>query len=290
MKRAFLLLVAVLLAGCVESDPSTIEAGPPDGTTTVPAPPPGGPGGPGPPDDPTPPGTVIVGGTEVVPETTVPRPASPRPSATGGPGSAAAWLLRTTGARQIVVQVLTHAGAEPRRATLDRLEEVLGDASGKPVSVVGGRSPAPRQVWSGGDLRAAADEAAVTAEDGTAVVRFLFVGGRSAEGDGVLGVAASGDVAAVFSDRVDGAATGLASPAAIERAVAVHELGHLLGLVDLVLDTGRVDPEHPGHSSNRRSVMYWAVESSLVGDLLAGGPPQRFDEQDLADLAAIRGG
>jgi hypothetical protein len=36
--------------------------------------------------------------------------------------------------------------------------------------------------------------------------------------------------------------------------------------------------------------MYWAVESSLVGDLLTGGPPQDFDAADLADLATIRGG
>ena len=69
----------------------------------------------------------------------------------------------------------------------------------------------------------------------------------------------------------------------------MHEVGHLLGLVDLVLDTGRADPEHPGHSSNRSSVMYWAVESTLITDVLAGGPPRDFDADDLRDLAAIRG-
>ncbi|MEA3055907.1 MAG: hypothetical protein QOD30_1339, partial [Actinomycetota bacterium] len=38
------------------------------------------------------------------------------------------------------------------------------------------------------------------------------------------------------------------------------------------------------------SVMYWAVESTVVTDLLTGGPPRDFDAADLADLAEIRGG
>jgi hypothetical protein len=36
--------------------------------------------------------------------------------------------------------------------------------------------------------------------------------------------------------------------------------------------------------------MYWAVESTLIGDLVTGGPPQDFDTADLADLGAIRRG
>jgi hypothetical protein len=70
--------------------------------------------------------------------------------------------------------------------------------------------------------------------------------------------------------------------------VVTHEVGHLLGLVDLVLHTGRQDPEHPGHSRNQQSVMFWAVESSLITDVLTGGPPTNFDDDDRADLAAIR--
>jgi hypothetical protein len=33
--------------------------------------------------------------------------------------------------------------------------------------------------------------------------------------------------------------------------------------------------------------MYWAVESSLVTDVLQGGPPKDFDDADRADLATI---
>jgi len=78
------------------------------------------------------------------------------------------------------------------------------------------------------------------------------------------------------------------SPDVIEDACTMHESGHLLGLVDLVLNTGRQDPEHPGHSRNRQSVMYYAVESGLVAQLLGGPPPTEFDDADRADLATIR--
>jgi hypothetical protein len=97
-------------------------------------------------------------------------------------------------------------------------------------------------------------------------------------------------VAAVFVDRASAAAGVLGDPQAILASVATHELGHLLGLVDLVLDTGRADPDHPGHSGNPGSVMYWAVESDLIASLLGARPPRDFDGDDLADLRAIAGG
>jgi hypothetical protein len=103
-------------------------------------------------------------------------------------------------------------------------------------------------------------------------------------------VTVRGDVIAVFADQVAAAATPIVSRAAIEDAVLLHELGHVLGLVDLARDTKRADKDHPGHSANPGSVMYWAVESSLVGQVLNGPPPHDFDRDDLADLAALRNG
>ena len=101
---------------------------------------------------------------------------------------------------------------------------------------------------------------------------------------GLMSIAVARHVGARFIVASD------VSPARLELAVATHEVGHLLGLVDLFLRTGRADPEHPGHSANPRSVMYWAVESDVVGDLLTGGPPVDFDADDRADLATIRNG
>ena len=291
MRRASLVLLASLVplvavaAACSSSSPSaTVDTAPSSiapGTTS------------GAPTTAGTPRTIIVGGTDAVPDRT-PTTVRPQPVASGGVGSDAARYLRPDGSQRVIVQVITQQGATPQQATIDHVVSVLSAASGKPVTTAGGTVSSDRQKWSSADIRGAATNAAVDAPADSAVLHLLFLRGQFDEGgdkdDEIIGLSVAGDVAAIFSDKVDAAATGLVSPARIEDSVTTHEVGHLLGLVDLVLHTGRGDPAHPGHSANRSSVMYWAVESSLVTDLLTGGPPRDFDAQDKADLATIRRG
>ena len=207
-------------------------------------------------------------------------------------GAVAPPLLRPGRGDRVVLEVRAQEGAGPARATIDHLVTVLGAASGKAVAVDG---PDPLggggRDWSAPDIvSAAAGAAQVESGRDQVVLRLLFLNGTFEGQNGVLGVAVAGDVAAIFSERVDAAAGVLVSPTVVEDAVAMHEVGHLLALVDLILGTGRGDPEHPGHSRNRRSVMYWQVESSLITQLLDGGIPRDFDADDEAELAQIRAG
>ena len=50
------------------------------------------------------------------------------------------------------------------------------------------------------------------------------------------------------------------------------------------------DHEHPHHSNNEESVMYWAVESQDFYNQLDGEPPNNFDSYDLDDLNLMRQG
>jgi hypothetical protein len=207
-------------------------------------------------------------------------------------GAVAPPLLRPGRGDRVVIEVRAQEGASPDRATIEHLAAVLGAASGKAVAVDGpdllgggGRD------WSAQDIvSAAAGAAQVESGREQVVLRLLFLNGTFQGQNGVLGVAVAGDVAAIFSERVDAAAGVLVSPAIVEDAVTMHEVGHLLALVDLLVGSGRGDPEHPGHSRNQRSVMYWQVESSLVTQLLDGGIPRDFDDDDRAELAQIRAG
>ena len=183
-------------------------------------------------------------------------------------------------------------GAVPQQGTLAHVLAALRDASGKavtqagPVAIAGGA----RQ-WTPEAIREVADRSAREPQGGDqAVVRLLFLEGSFAPDNRVLGAAVRGDVIAVFPSVVRSSASPVVPAARIEDAVTMHELGHVLGLVDLVIDRNRDDAEHPGHSTNPGSVMYWAVESSLVGQVLGGPPPTEFDAADRADLAAIRNG
>lgn len=208
----------------------------------------------------------------------------------GPPGSYARPLLRASEGGTIVLDVLQQAGAELREATLDHVVRVLERESAKPVSVAITEIPGAQAEWTADEITSTADDRATTkATSDRHVVHLLAVHGRYEE-PGTLGVAVRGNVAAIFTDEVDRAATPLVRAATIEDAVTIHELGHLLGLVDLALDTNRDDPDHPGHSKNRESVMYWAIESNLVAQVLGGPPSTEFDDDDRADLARLRGG
>lgn len=207
-------------------------------------------------------------------------------------GGVATALLQPGRGDRVVVEIRAQAGAAPRQATIDHLVRVLQAASGKAVSVdsIDGMSGGARDWTQQQVISAAASAAQIESGRSQVVLRLLFLRGTYQGDGGVLGVAVAGDVAAVFSDRVNSAAGLLVDPGVVEDAVTMHEVGHLLALVDLILGTGRGDPEHPGHSRNKRSVMYWQVESNLISQLFDGGIPRDFDADDRAELAQIRAG
>jgi hypothetical protein len=235
-------------------------------------------------------GVPASGGVGGGPSTT----AAPPPSsiAPGSVGDLAAALLRPGNGNRIVVEVRAQSGAAPRSATLQHLVAVLRQVSGKTVVVDGVDAlSGGAHDWTSESIAGAADRAGQHGQGGAqVVVRLLFVHGTFEGDDSVLGVSVRGDVAAVFTDQVEAAGGLLSDAAVVEDAVTMHESGHLLGLVDLAIDTGRDDPDHPGHSTNQHSVMYWAVESDLIGEVLGGGIPTDFDAQDRADLGRIRAG
>jgi len=214
----------------------------------------------------------------------------PQLDGSGAPGSYAADLLVPARSSAIDIAVGTQPSAEPRQGSIDHVVSVVRDVSGKAVDTTAGPAVGgSAQAWSADDLRALVPPSTAPI-GGRARITLLFVHGTLGGDKGVLGVAIRGDLGVIFTDRVNASATPLVGSAGIESAVVTHEVGHLLGLVDLYLHTGRQDPDHPGHSTDTHSVMYWAVESDLVGDLLEGGPPREFDDADRADLARIRDG
>lgn len=210
----------------------------------------------------------------------------------GPPGAFARTLLRPRPATQLVLERSAQPGAAVADAAVNRSAGEVAEAADKPVDVRATTTLASTDTdWTAEEIRSTADAAAKVAQgNGRAVLRLLVLKGTFEGSEDVLGVAVRGDVLALFPDNIARAATPLVSRSAIEDAVLLHELGHVLGLVDLARNTGRADKEHPGHSANSASVMYWAIESSLVGQVLNGPPPKDFDAADRADLRALRDG
>jgi hypothetical protein len=296
-RRTVLALAAavlVLTAACARNDPapSTTVSPSPDGaaapsagpTTRTSAGPDGsrGPDAPGPDGDPAPGADATTGPIRV--------------GDGGEPGDNAGAFLRAA-VPKLVVEVDAVAGKAPRAETLDLLRRRLASVVDKPGGIrflPVASIPAHGGAWSVDDLRAAERTHRDTHNTpDTASLYLLFVDGTPPK-EGAIGISFSGSSAAIFSDQVADAATLLVGAAAIERADTVHEVGHLLSLVNLGYTSSRAheDAQHRGHSDNPGSVMYWAVDNVGVATLLGGRtqPPTEFDADDQADLAAIRSG
>ena len=209
-----------------------------------------------------------------------------------GPGDLARPMLRPApaGARKIVYQLMVQSGMTPASSSVDHVVAVLRQVSGKSVDVqTVALAPGP-DVWASRQLNAHADAHARTTSSGdAAVLNVLFVRGRHEQGESILGVASRADVLTMFPDQYRNLGAGL-NPQAIETSLLMHETGHLLGLVGHVVRPDRQDPDHPGHSPNKGSVMYWAVETDDIISAFIGAPPKEFDAEDRADLELIRNG
>ena len=124
------------------------------------------------------------------------------------------------------------------------------------------------------------------------VIHILYLNGEFEDNNNALGIAYKGSSFAMFQEKIEDAAFLFISAQDIEKAVLVHEYGHLLGLVNMGYTSphDHEDPDHPHHSNNEESVMYWAIESQDFYNQLDGEPPNNFDTYDLDDLNLMRQG
>ena len=126
----------------------------------------------------------------------------------------------------------------------------------------------------------------------TFVIHILYLNGEYQDNDKTLGLAYTGSSFVLFKEKIEDASFLLISPADIEKSVIVHEFGHLLGLINNGYKSphNHEDSQHPNHSNNEESVMYWAIESQDIGNQLDGEPPNEFDADDIDDLRLIKEG
>lgn len=191
---------------------------------------------------------------------------------------------------EAVVEIDTSPGRsltnQARSALVRRLED-HGEKSN--VGFAGGSEVPAQDVWTTSGLRSAMQSHRSSWSSGERSSVYVMVLSGRHENENVVGLAFNASSFAIFPDQLAGGLLGL-NYAGYEEAVVVHELGHLFGLVNL---TGQgafhEDAEHPGHSSSSGSVMYWAVESTLVLEIFEGGPPRAFDAADVQEMDAIRG-
>lgn len=220
------------------------------------------------------------------------------PERRGEPGGLTLACLSSSQFTDMVIEIDHAPGYAPEASTVQLLTDRLEDVCDKPDGIRAAITETEFNhagAWSANDVREQAlEHREAPPMDGTTLRWHLLFPAGAYDDDSVLGVAVNAADVAVFRDSIDDAENILRRPSAenIENSVTLHEVGHLLGLVNLVYTSPRdhEDPDHPGHSSNEDSVMYWAVESSSLGAIFSGELPNDFDDDDRADLEDLASG
>ena len=217
------------------------------------------------------------------------------PEKFGVPGGLALACLNSSQFSEIVVEIDYESEQKPRPETLemlvDRINSVCekqsvtyelfltdfeheGDWTNDEIRLIG-RETRESDAMNGNQLR----------------FHFMFPSGKHTN-ENVLGVAVDASTVMIFVDTIKESENLIQRPSweNIEASVTIHELGHLFGLVNLVYQSNidHEDPDHPGHSSNEDSVMYWAIETSDVSNIIFGTLPNEFDSDDLSDMSNLK--
>jgi hypothetical protein len=219
-----------------------------------------------------------------------------KPTDFGSAGSNAYFYLNKR-VPKLVLEIDYTGGAKPTKAAVDWLVGRLKANVDKPdgIRVTYEQLPFSRSKWSASDFSTVEKDHRNTHNSfSEASIYILCVTG---EGDGTfIGVAYSGAAVGILEQEIrdlEQHPLFTLSAGEIEKAVIVHEVGHLLALVNQTYKSPRnhEDPEHPGHSSNKQSVMYWAIENAdAISQVFGGSIPTDYDADDRADLRDLKSG
>ena len=211
-------------------------------------------------------------------------------------GASANELLAASKYSSVKIEVQYMTGFTPDAAALNHLQAVLTGLVNKPggITIVTKDIPAAANGTLTLDNIISIERNNRTAftNNSELALYILYTNGNYTDNN-VLGIAYKNTSVVLFGKKINDNSGGIgqASRTKLVATVAEHEMGHLLGLVDLgsPMQNNHKDAAHGNHCNNNNCLMYYASETSdILGFLITGNIPS-FDANCRADLTANGG-
>lgn len=214
-------------------------------------------------------------------------------------GNSAGELLQSAPFSKLVIEIRYIEGFAPPASAVADLEAFINSRCNKPkgVEVVSVAIPeAAKAGYTLNDARAIEDKyrTRFNTENTAALFVFMAAGDYVENSDTVstLGIAYKNTSMILFGKTINDNSGGVGQPseATVTSAIFQHEMGHILGLVNLGsgMQTPHEDTDHTGHCDNADCLMYFSLNSlASMGGLMSSIPT--LDANCLADLRANGG-
>jgi hypothetical protein len=211
-------------------------------------------------------------------------------------GASAKEILASSTYTSLKIEIQYMTGFAPDGGAIAHLQSTLGALVNKPggISIVTNEIPGSgNQTLSLNDIKSIEQKNRTAFTSSTELALYvLYTNGNYTE-DNVLGVSYKNTSVVLLGKKIhdNSGALGQASRTKLEATVLEHEIGHLLGLVDLgsPMQTAHRDATHGNHCNNSNCLMYYSSETSdILGFLITGNIPT-LDANCRADLHANGG-
>lgn len=215
-------------------------------------------------------------------------------------GTSAREILSAAPFESMDVEIQYMVGYEPTQELVANITSFLEELVNKPAGInvfLTAIAPLNKGTYTLQDIREIEDANRNAYNVGRKLGMYiLFLDGYSSEDTNnstTFALVHRNTSVAMFAKRIRERSDRIGHPSRVllENTVARHELGHLMGLVNIgsAMQHSHEDSNNANHCDDRSCLMYWAVESGSIANLFQEGSVPPLDDNCKKDLKANGG-